>query len=298
MSTPKKQAVASNSPLAKQAEQQFWDTLHQGNYNDISQTEKLLTAAYIENPNDPSLAAHLGFTHIWKIAERQREKKLDPRIVNQIILAKKYFADAVQLAPNDARYLGFYGDSLLIEGKIFNDERQQTKGYFVLLDAIKKWPQFNYFTAGYSMSILPAGSTQFNQALAWQWKPLDLCAGQTIDKNNPDFKPFMKLATQQGPARACWNSTIAPHNFEGFFLNMGDMLVKKGNWQTAIKIYNNAKLSPTYAQWKYRQVLEERIRDAEENVAVFNQPSKLTDMPSEPTMMFNSRFSCMACHRE
>jgi len=58
--------------------------------------------------------------------------------------------------------------------------------------------------------------------------------------------------------RVCWNSWIAPHNFEGFFLNLGDMLVKAGDWQTAQKIYANAKLPKEYATWKYQAVLEER----------------------------------------
>ena len=40
----------------------------------------------------------------------------------------------------------------------------------------------------------------------------------------------MTLETKEGARRACWNSRIAPHNLEGFFLNMGDMLVKSGDW--------------------------------------------------------------------
>src|SRR5690349_21047081 len=82
MSTPKKQPIPSHSQLAQQAQQQFWVTLHSGDYNAIPRVEKLLTAAYIENPHDPSLAAHLGFLHIWRLAERARLSQLDPLIVN------------------------------------------------------------------------------------------------------------------------------------------------------------------------------------------------------------------------
>jgi len=39
----------------------------------------------------------------------------------------------------------------------------------------------------------------------------------------------MSKKTKEGKKRVCWNSWIAPHNFEGFFLNMGDMLVKSGD---------------------------------------------------------------------
>lgn len=296
--TPGKRAITSSSPLENQAEQLFWESLHQGNYEKIPQVLKLLTAAYLENPNNPKLAAHLGFTHMWKIAEMRREKKLDPLVVNHIILAKKYFSDAVELAPQDARVLGFYGDALLIQGKIFNDQKQQARGYFILKDAIRAWPQFNYFTAGYPMSTLPANSQEFIKGLEWQWQTLDTCAQKKIHRKNPDFSPYMKLETRTGEQRACWNSWIAPHNFEGFFLNMGDMLVKKGDYQTAIKIYNNAKLAKNYAKWKYRTVLEDRITHAKENVAKFNKTVNPFKPAKEPVMMFNSQFACMACHQE
>src|SRR5690348_5412668 len=84
-STPKKQPQLSHSQLAKQAQHYFWTTLHQGHYTDIAESNRLLMAAYLQNPNDPQLAAHLGFLHIWKITERYRETPLPPTIVNEIV---------------------------------------------------------------------------------------------------------------------------------------------------------------------------------------------------------------------
>lgn len=294
LSTPKKQAVQSHTQLAEQAQKHFWDTLHQGQYNNIPEANHLLMAAYLQNPNDPQIAAHLGFLHIWKITEREREKTIPPTVVNEIILSQKYFSDAVLLNPSDARYLGFLGDSQLVEGKIFHDQRQQTHGYFKLKRAIHDWPEFNYFTAGYVMSVLPARSDRFKEGLQWQWATLDLCANTKVDRNHPDFTPYMKFETQQGPKRACWNSWIAPYNFEGFFLNMGDMLVKSGDWQTAIKIYRNAMLDKNYSTWPYRKLLEKRIVEAKANVANFQKnyisPTK--------TILFNSGYGCVVCHQQ
>lgn len=298
MNAPAKKAQLSDLTQAAQAKQMFWAALHQGHYDHLSQIIKILTAAYIASPNDPELAAYLGFAHTWKLAERNREKTLDPLIVNQAILARKYFKDAVELTPSDPRLLGFYGVNTLVEGKIFADQKLQVKGYFILKRAINAWPEFNLFTAGYPMSILPTDSKQFREGLSWQWQTLDLCARQRVNRDNPDFAPFMQLATQMGKQRACWDSWIAPHNFEGFFLNMGDMLVKAGNWQTAIKIYSNAKLAPNYSSWKYRDVLEQRITDARKNVEQFNKAIPLTQHSPATTMMFNSTFSCIACHQQ
>jgi hypothetical protein len=78
---------------------------------------------------------------------------------------------------------------------------------------------------------------------------------------------------------------------------MGDMLVKAGDWETARKIYSDAKLSPTYAEWQYREVLEDRIRDAPDNVAAFNAPADATNR-GDKQIMVATAFACMACHRQ
>ena len=109
---------------------------------------------------------------------------------------------------------------------------------------------------------------------------------------------YMALETKEGEKRACWNSWIAPHNFEGFFLNMGDMLVKAGDWQTAQTIYTNAKLAKEYPTWPYQAVLEERITQAEANVALFNAARPAGSRTADAAMMINSEFACMACHQE
>lgn len=293
--TPPKKPQIATDQLSQQAEEQFWQTLHQGKYDQLPRTTTLLTLGYLAHTSDPRLAAHLGFAHIWKITERQRLKNIPPTITNEIILAKQYFKDATVLNPQDARLQGFLGVSMLANGQIFGNEREQVRGYFQLKRAIAMWPQFNLFTAGYPMSTLDSQTKQFKEALAWQWQTLDLCAHNKINKNNPDFSSYLRLETHTGPARACWNSWIAPHNFEGFFLNMGDMLVKQGDWQTAIKIYRNAQLSKTYQQWPYRSMLERRIINAKHNVAYFQKNNGLT---ADHKIMFNSGFGCAVCHQK
>lgn len=294
MTTPAKKAQISHTELAKKAKKHFWQTLHNGNYNDITQVEYLLTAAYLQSPTDPELAAYLGFTHIWKITERQRMTNQSPLITNEIILAKKYFGDALQLENNNAIFQGFFGDTQLIEGQIFHDQQEQVRGYFTLKKAIHNWPEFNYFTAGYPMSSLSADSDHFQEGMEWQWKTLDVCAGKKINRKNPDFSPYMSRKTTQGKQRACWNSWAAPYNFQGFFLNMGDMLVKKGDWQTAIAIYKNAKLEQNYKSWPYRSLLEQRIINAQRNVSNF----KKTSSDPDKTILFNSGYGCVACHQK
>ena len=60
-----------------------------------------------------------------------------------------------------------------MEGKLHQDEKLTRQGYFMLLDAIKAWPEFDLFTAGFVMSRLPADSPQFREGLEWEWRNLD-----------------------------------------------------------------------------------------------------------------------------
>jgi tetratricopeptide (TPR) repeat protein len=291
---PQKQAAQTRSAAALEADELFWQTFHGGDYEKIPQALEALTAAYLETPTDGVTAGHIAWLHNWRSAERVRLETVPATITDDILLARRYFQEAAALNPADARVLGFLGGHLVAEGALQQDEKLTRQGYFTLLDAIDAWPEFNLFTAGYVMSRLPADSPRFQEGLEWQWRNLDECIDGKLDRANPDYAPYMALETKEGPKRACWNSWIAPHNLEGFFLNMGDMLVKAGDWQTAQKIYANARLAKEYPTWPYQAVLDERIQQAQANVALFNAP----DETSETRIMINSEFACMACHQK
>ena len=295
-SAPAKSARAARTDLAERADALFWKTFHNADYDGIPKALEAVKGAYLQTPDDPVTAAHVGFLHVWRIAERARLGAIAPSITDDSALARRYFSEAVALHPSESRYQGFLATTMLAEANIHKDEKLKRRGYYAMLDAVEAWPEFNLFTAGYVFSNQPPDSPQFKQGLAMQWRTLDLCSGTAVDRRNPDFSGFMKLETQTGPQRVCWNSWIAPHNFEGFFLNMGDMLVKAGDWATAQKVYANARLSSTYGTWKHRAVLESRIEQAQANVAAFNAPPGKA--AGDAVMMVQSRFACMGCHQQ
>jgi len=298
MAAPSKQAATTRSDTAVRADALFWKTFHGGDYDGIPKALEAVKGAYLQSPIDPETAAHIGFLHVWRIAERARLGAVSPSITDDTIVARKYFGEALALHPAEARYQGFLATTMLAEASIHRDEKLRRRGYYAMLDAVKAWPEFNLFTAGYVMSNQPADSAQFQEGLEMQWRTLDLCSGTTVDRRDPSFARYMHLQTQQGPKRVCWNSWIAPHNFEGFFLNMGDMLVKAGDWATAQKIYVNAKLSSTYSSWKYRAVLEARMEQAQANVAAFNTTARNNNASGDAVLMVQSRFACMGCHQQ
>ena len=291
---PKKRPATSRSAAAVAADSVFWRTLHSGAYDQLPRAIEVLTRAYVATPGDAVTASHIGWLHIWRMAEASRLGSAPASITDDIVLSRKYFQESVALDPADARKLGFLGGSMVAEGTVDRNEKLIRRGYYTMRDAIDAWPEFNLFTAGFVMSRTPSASPRFREALEWQWRTLDLCSGERIDRENPDYSRAMALETQEGTKRACWNSWIAPHNFEGFFLNMGDMLVKSGDWKTAQKVYAIARLSRTYAVWPYRPVLEKRIRQAHQNVAVFNAAGT----GGRTGLMIRSAFACMACHQD
>jgi hypothetical protein len=292
-SAPEKTAKASETELARQATQVFWDRFHAGRYEQLPEVLTLLTAAYLENPRDPRISLLLAHAHLWQISERSRLADIPPTITDEAILAERYFAEAQRLNPGDDRIPGWLGGVRLALGQIHQDERGTREGYFLLQHAITRFPEFNYFSAGYVMSSRPAADPIFREGVEGMWKNLDLCAGEALDRTNPDYAKYMTQETTTGPKRVCWNSPIAPHNFEGFFLNMGDMLVKHGRPETATRIYAIAKLSKDYDTWAHKPVLEERIAKAGDRARQFQAP----DPKQHPEIMFNSKFACMACHQ-
>ena len=293
---PEKKAAGERAPQAARADELFWRVLHTGAYERIPEALTALKAAYVTTPGDAVTAAHVGWLHIWRLSERRRlPGGGGPDITDDAALARKYFEEAVRLAPGEARYLGFYASSMMAEGSIHKDERLIRRGYFTLKDAIAAWPEFNLFTAGYIAGLQPHDSPRFQAGLALLWENLDVCVGERVDRAHPDYARYMRLETKEGPKRVCWNSWIAPHNFEGFFLHFGDMLVKAGDPGLAATMYANARLTPDFVAWPYRDALERRIADAAANVAAFRR----ADPPaSGPTMMVRSRYACVGCHQQ
>jgi hypothetical protein len=293
---PAKRASAARTPQAERADELFWRVLHTGAYERILEALSALTAAYVADPNDPVTAAHVGFLHIWRLSERRRlPDEGGPTITDHAVLGRKYFEEAVRLDPGDARYRGFHASLLMAEGAVHKDQKLLRRGFFALQEAVTAWPEFNLFTAGYVAGLQPHDSTFFRRGLEALWRNAEICTGEPLDRADPDYTRYMARETRQGPQRVCWNSWIAPHNFEGFFLHFGDMLVKAGEPARAVVMYANARLTRDYASWPYRSVLEERIVHAERNVALFRRPEPAAD---GPVMMVRSAFACAGCHQQ
>jgi len=279
--------------MAIAADSVFWRTLHAGAYDSIPRAMIMLKAAYLQNPADPVTAAHVAFLHTWRIAERSRLAQLLPNITDDAVLARRYFDQANMRAPSyDARTHGFAAVMRMAEGGIHRDDKLWADGLRQGREAIRRWPEFNLFSIGYALSTKPDTSALFREAVEMQWQTLDACRRRHVSRTDPEFQPGLGEGLHEpdlNKRRACYNSWIAPHNIEGFFLNMGDMVMRSGDWRTAQKVYALARQAEAYPVWPYREVLEARISDAERSVTEFQADGR--------KLMFQSRFACTACHQ-
>jgi hypothetical protein len=81
-------------------------------------------------------------------------------------------------------------------------------------------------------------------------------------------------------------------------MNLGDMIVKKGDSETAKKIYQIAKTQSDFKTWPYKDILNRRIANAKKNVNQFRRKILNSENFKENTILIYTPFSCMACHEK
>ena len=226
--------------------------------------------------------------------------------MENIFLSNRFFKEAIILNPKDPRTYGFQSAVQMCEGAFTNNLELLAQSYFGSLKAIRKWSQFNKFALSYVEGQLDTGSRMYKQGLKLQWEIIDECAEARLTEEKIMKDPvglltalYHEINQSDDPEikRACGNSQIAPHNWEGFFLNFGDMLVKAGRTEQASVMYNAAKIAPSYGDWIYKDVIDQRLAGLNENVHMFNRTQNLLALTDKKQMMINSEMSCTGCHQ-
>ena len=233
---PTKQPQPSSSALARLATVSFWDAFADARYDDIPSVQRLLTAAYLENPADPKVALLLGHTHLWKIAERARLASVPPEITDHLAVAERYFTEAGTLAPDDARIPGWLGAVKLALGNVHRDERLTGEGYYLLKRSAADVPHFHLFTFSFVMMNRPHDSPRFAEGVEATAK-----SGVVLGPPLPSPAPGSDRAAYQagrdyGNGRhVCYNGRI-PHNLEGSSFTSATM-AKSGQRDAALSAW-------------------------------------------------------------
>lgn len=269
-----------------EADKYFWDNFHAGNYDSIPQMLERLKRAYYENPGDYKLAAHIGFTHAWAIAEDDKLEESTATIIDNASLARMYFKEAFDLAPEDDwRFYGFYASFLMAEGTIHGNDKQVVEGYFEMKKAVKKYPEFNLFTKAYS--IMNGGRSK--EAIEDLWKNLDKCACEKVSRTNLDYRKYDHLREVESKMSTCWNTWIAPHNLEGFFLIFGDLMLQEKDRAGALMMFRNATYTDNFDNWGYKEKVLQRISKVENAMAT---------NALKAGIYVHDYDQCMVCHED
>ncbi len=191
--------ATTRTDAAIEAEAFFWEVFNGGEYEKIPTLQEVMTAAYLADPTDAVTAAQLGWTYSWHITEQLRLDEIPPTITNDLVLARKFFDRAVHFNPTDARYLSGLAATTIGEGLIHQQPRLVKRGYQIMNEAIRDFPEFNLFTHGFVSSRQPSDSRIFKKGLKNLWKNVDVCIGEKFDRINPDMTPLYASGHDRGP---------------------------------------------------------------------------------------------------
>jgi hypothetical protein len=283
--------------------QQFWTIFHGNDFGAIATVQAELQAALEHDPENATLYGLLGATHFWHAGEYTRDPRPDLTVLQQDLpTAVQLFQKALDLDYNAQHPIGYvYNDHLpgflgvttVHVGQRTGDLSLIAKGDQMLDYSVYQFPEFNNFNRWAAHNADPRDSEGYKKGLDSLWQALDACIGGTIDRTNPDIRPYLYLQTSVGRKSTCWpENKMAPHSFEGLILNLGNGLVKAGQVDVARIMYANAQYADNYSAWPYRQVLETiAASDLNARAALYAGGNAA----NEPPVTVPNR-SCVYCH--
>lgn len=276
-------------PAMYEAVQAIRDAFRDNAYDSYAALAKGIDAASKAHPDDPNIARYSAVLRLWRLTESTRDPKFGLLDAAPVLLeAQARFETARRLAPGDGRLNGWSAALTLRSGQALGLSTQIDAGKRELEASIAAYPAFNLFVQGASLSALPRTDPDFAKATDKMYATLKEC-GYALDPQKPVL-PADAMPTVSGGV--CGNSSYAPHNLEGLFLNFGDAMVKAGKPDIAKVLYGNAQTRSSYATWPYRPKLEERITNAEKNAASFAD----TDPANDFKMPIEDGYFCVTCH--
>lgn len=258
------------APVAMAAEKAFFDNFNGGG-PDRSASLRLLMAAYATDPKDARTCLLLGLNHLWIAGEGDHT---DPRVIENLILSERFLAEAQRLDPSDRRIPSWLVPVRLALAGIGRDPGRKEEMERELLAAYAEDPAFHSFTVALLGFGSPRESKEFTRGLE---------ALRGVDSGCAETDP------------SCRNTPRWPHNQEGYLTFWADYELKAGHADRARQILTAAQGVPSYASWKFRGEVEDRLRDLERYAKLYADADPGND--PKTLMSTGSGVSCQSCHR-
>lgn len=253
----------------------FYDTLF-GLQDRAEEAIALLEAAGRYDPNDGLAAFRLGMMHLFRfsqhIADFWNPTEFD-RV--EIVRAHEALNRAVILLPEDRRVPGFRAAATYMRGVVHKDEQLRQVGLQQLRAAIELYPEFNSFDfIGVVAPTVSAHDPLYAEVMQYVGDPL-----------NAACSPFTQ-------PEICGNAGKAPHNIEGSLLLFGDLFAKAGDAARAAGFYRLALTPFSTEPWRFRSIVEERLRTVNERIALYQDH----DLANDPPLAGYRAEACAICH--
>jgi hypothetical protein len=284
-------AIAACTESGSSPTDRFTASFTAQDYQDLPARLADLQAARARHPDDARTVLVLGLANLWGVAESARDPSVGPHLPTYAMDALTYLGQAAQLDPSDLRIDGWLGSSLVGTGRFAHDDGMVAQGEQLVNAGVAGDPEFNLFVRALVHQDAPASTPVFASAIDDYYANVLVCFGR-VARENPDVTPFVAQATTTGDKRVCWDVPKAPHNFEGFFLWMGDALVKAGQVDAARVAYQDATLGTGYTTWPFRDLLAQRLADADARAALYAD----ADPSNDPPLTGDTQIQCAGCH--
>jgi hypothetical protein len=265
--------------------------LTKGAIDQVSQELEALDAAAAKDPPDEYAVFYSGAFRLWKAA--QATSTLTD------VLALPGLADewlsrltrAHTLLPDDFRITGFLCNAQVIVSGLRSDKALLAQGLTTCDAVIAEFPPYGHFLKAAATSTYPASDPVFASAFDDMTALAKTCGYSGADATHAYSYPAHPEA-ETAPG-VCLDEGIVPHVFEGAFIVFGDLALRvKNDPELARKLYRSAQTAPHYATWPFAKDLEQRIQEADDRAARFNDTNPLNDPDSWNTKI------CVGCHQD
>lgn len=269
------------SPGAAAGEAAFWDTLWADRPR-ADETLELLTRAVRRDPRDGRSQFLLGMLRLYRSAGDPTSFDFahpTPEGMAEIRAAQEPFARAVELLPLDTRVPGFRAAATYADGFVHGDAMQTALGLSRLDEAVAANALFNAFDLFAVVApITPGGSAYYQSRI--------LGLVDFILKDN--------LTCPAVVPHTCSNDGMAPHNFEGTLIELGDLYAKGGRLADAQQWYAFARALGQSFHYRYQAIADERVAHAADRVALYQD----ADPGNDPPILGGGGAGCVYCHNK
>ena len=298
---------------AQQAKDEFWRVFSASSYELAPVVSAQLDAASANLPDDPELVLLAAHSKFWQVVESQRDQLgTSPQTFQMLSQAAgMQLGQYMQMRPDDKRPFSWIAP-LQFAGAAATGDMAGLQAAMDLADVgIAQAPGFNNFARLVMEAQLPATHPLYARALDGAYGLLEARFDRTISRDDATSidmhglvaagkcqsdsypsRPAAAHGAYANPDPTCWNSWLAPHEYEGLWLFLGDTWLKGSHLSAARQAYENATLLPSYVTWPYKDLVHDRLTNFDE------LSDRLSDatVDNDPVLINQSEATCSVCH--